>query len=100
LVFEIYAHRPASGDPKGRQLQRWQVPLAAASDQQSYWSRSTRCYEIPLKVNIAALPQQSKFVLVGRYTNPWNEHLEDEAIMDLAGLISELKADLRDTGEH
>lgn len=95
MVFELYTHRQPSADPKGQQLQTWQVPVTNSADQEKYWNRATRQYEFPLKVNAAGLPRQPKFVLVARYTNPWNEHLEDEALLDLSSLISELKAELR-----
>ncbi len=91
IVFELYTYRPASADPKGEQLQTWQLALAGDRDQRTYWNHTTRMYDFPLEVKLAGAPGGSKFVLLARYNNPWNEHLQDQAIIDLAGMVSELK---------
>ena len=95
LVFELYTFREASADPKGRQLQTWQVSLAGRKDQDTYWDHITRTYEFPLQVNVATMPKDRRFVLLARYSNPWNEHLEDQSVIDLSKLISQIKADLQ-----
>ncbi len=95
IVFELYTYRRASADPKGTQVQTWQLGLASDKDQQTYWNHTTRMYEFPLRVDVAAMPKSRKFVLLARYSNPWNEHLEDQAVIDLSGMVSELKEQLR-----
>ena len=95
IVFELYTYRPASADPKGRQLQTWQLGLAGDRDQRTYWNHTTRMYEFPLQVKLDGAPGASKFVLLARYNNPWNEHLQDQAILDLSSMVSELKERLR-----
>ena len=98
IVFELYTYRPASADPKGQQLQTWQLGLAGDRDQRTYWNHTTRMYDFPLQVKLDTWPGGSKFVLLARYNNPWNEHLQDQAILDLAGMVSELKERLRGGG--
>lgn len=95
IVFELYTYRPASADPKGQQLQTWQLGLAGDKDQRTYWNHTTRMYDFPLQVTLDTWPGGSKFVLLARYNNPWNEHLQDQAIIDLSGMVSELKERLR-----
>lgn len=95
IVFELYTYRPASADPKGQQLQTWQLELAGDRDQRTYWNHTTRMYDFPLQVKLDTWPGGSKFVLLARYNNPWNEHLQDQAILDLAGMVSELKERVR-----
>ncbi|MCH8854209.1 MAG: hypothetical protein IID41_16395 [Planctomycetes bacterium] len=98
IVFELYTYRPASADPKGEQLQTWQLELAGDRDQRTYWHHTTRMYEFPLQVKRDTWPGGTKFVLLARYSNPWNEHLQDQAILDLSGMVSDLKERARSTG--
>ncbi len=100
LVFELYAHRPAAADPKGAQIQTWELALAGDQDQQSYWNHTTLMYEFKLQVDLAAMPKRRKFVLLARYSDPWNEHMEDQAIIDLSGLASEIRDQVRDAGDE
>ena len=98
LVFELYAHRPAAADPKGAQIQTWELALASDKDQETYWNHTTLMYEFKLQVNLAAMPKGRKFVLLARYGDPWNQHMEDQAIIDLSGLASEIRAQVRGAG--
>jgi len=98
LVFELYAHRPAAADPRGAQIQTWELALASDKDQESYWNHTTLMYEFKLQVDLAAMPKGRKFVLLARYSDPWNEHMEDQAIIDLSGLASEIRDQVRSAG--
>ncbi len=95
LVFELYAHRPATADPRGAQIQTWEMALASDKDQETYWNHTTLMYEFKLQVDLAAMPKGRKFVLLARYGDPWNEHMEDQAIIDLSGLPSEIRGQVR-----
>ena len=95
IVFELYNYRAPAPDPKGAQIQTWRLDLADDKDQQTDWNHTTLMYEFPLETTLSAIPPSRKFVLLARYTNPWDEHLEHEAVIDLSGLISELKEQLR-----
>lgn len=98
LVFELYAHRPAAADPRGAQIRTWELALAGADDQETYWNHTTLMYEFPLRVDPAAVPKERKFVLLARYTDPWNEHMEHQTIIDLSGLVSEIRDEVRAAG--
>jgi hypothetical protein len=95
LVFELYAHRPAAADPRGPQIQTWELALAGDKDQATYWNHTTLMYEFKLQVDKANLPKGRKFVLLARYIDPWNEHMENQAIIDLTGLASEIRDQVR-----
>ncbi len=95
LVFELYSHRPAAADPRGAQIQTWELTLASDKDQESYWNHTTLMYEFKLQVDLAAMPRGRKFVLLARYSDPWNEHMEDQTIIDLSGLASEIRDQVR-----
>jgi len=95
LLFELYDYRPASAERKGQLLQSWEMELASRKDQAAYWNRATRMYEFPLAVDLKRLSQQPKYVLVARYANPWDEYLEDQLILDLAGLAPAVRDQLR-----
>lgn len=97
IVFELYSYRRAAADPKGTQIQTWQLALADDQDQQTYWHHATQMYEFPLRVNLSSLPKSRKFVLLARYSNPWNEYLEDQVEIDLSSMVYELKEQLRDS---
>jgi hypothetical protein len=91
LVFELYAFRGAAADPRGQQLQTWQYALATAEDQATRWNRATRMYEFPLLVDGDRVAQHKRFVVVARYTNPWGEHLEDRATIEVQAHLNELR---------
>ena len=95
IVFELYSYRQAAADPKGTQIQTWQLALADDQDQQTYWHHATQMYEFPLRVDLSSLPQSRKFVLLARYSNPWNEYLEDQVEIDLSSVVYDLKEQLR-----
>ena len=98
IVFELYAYRPAAADPRGAQIQTWELALASEKDQKTYWNHTTLMYEFKLQVDLATMPQARKFVLLARYSDPWNEHMEDQAIIDLSGLASEIRDQVRGAG--
>jgi len=98
LVFELYAYRPAAADPRGAQIQTWELALASEKDQETYWNHTTLMYEFKLQVDLAVMPQGRKFVLLARYSDPWNEHMEDQAVIDLSGLASEIGDQVRGAG--
>lgn len=87
LVLELYNHRQAAADPKGSQLQVWELDMATEKDQESYFNRLTRMYEFPLLVDRTQVPQSKQFVLVARYTNPWGKHIETEEVLDIEPLL-------------
>ena len=94
LVFELYTYRPASAEPKGQLAQTWRHSLSSKKDQDARWDRATRMYKFQLMVDKTTMPKSSKYVILARYTNPWNEHFEDEAVIDLTGLLYEIKQEL------
>ncbi len=95
IMLELHTFRQASADPKGTLIQHWELPLDHARDQETYWNRATRTYEFPLAVTATALPPGPKFVILARYANPWNQFLEDEAVIDVSTMVAQLKSDAR-----
>jgi hypothetical protein len=75
--FELYSRKPASGDPKGEQIEFWQVRIGTAKEQQTYWDRVARMYQFPLGWDFAP-PPGKKYVLAATYHAPSGERLEDE----------------------
>ena len=91
IVIQLYAFRNASADPKGQLIETWNYNLTSVNDQVQYWNRNTRMYEIPLSLDIAKLSQARKFVMLARYINPWNEHIENQEIIDLTDFYIDTK---------
>lgn len=86
--FELYSHRRASADPKGEQLQFWEVTLDNDRDQRRFWDRTAQMYVFPLEVVpdavVADKPALSgKFVLVATYHTPDGVHLSDELVLSV-----------------
>ena len=91
VLFELYSYRPAAADPKGRLIQTWQHTLATRDDQAAYWNRLTRMYEFPLAIGDTTIPRKERFVMVARYTDPWDHRLENQVELDLAAHSAALK---------
>lgn len=75
--FELYSRKPASGDPKGEQIEFWQARIGTPNEQQTYWDRVARMYQFPLGWDFAP-PPGKKYVLVATYVAPNGERLSDE----------------------
>ena len=85
LYFELYAYRPASGEPKGERLEFWDRTLATADDVKLYWDRTAQMYEFPLAWTQGLPPTPSrKYLLTVSYRTPWDETLEDQYELELA----------------
>ena len=78
---ELYEHVPASGDQKGRRLERWEIPLSTAEQQLQHWNDITQMYEFLLRVDPAPIAAADKYVLAVTYNSPLGEHLTDECII-------------------
>jgi len=79
--IELYSHVPATAQPKGEQLQIWNIPLQTAEQQRTYWNQITQMYEFKLGLDTDKLPTQDKYVLAVTYNSPLGEHLQDETII-------------------
>lgn len=85
MQFELYRHRPASGQIKGERIQFWEVPITSAKHIRQFWDRTAQMYLFKLAVDeIAGLPVGVKYVLTVRYNSPQGEHLEDEYVFHLS----------------
>ncbi len=75
--FELYTYRPASPDPKGEQIEFWEVRIGSPEEQQRYWDKVARMYVFPLGWDYAPPPGR-KYILVVTYSSPYDERLMDE----------------------
>ncbi|RJP31709.1 MAG: hypothetical protein C4547_15020 [Phycisphaerales bacterium] len=80
---ELFEFRPASGEPKGRQLARWVVPLVEEEDQRTYWNPVTQMYEFRLGLRRESVPAQDQYVVLVTYNSPLGSHLSDEEVIDV-----------------
>ncbi|UCE60563.1 MAG: hypothetical protein JSU63_02195 [Phycisphaerales bacterium] len=79
---ELYEYVPASGDDRGRRLEYWDIELATALHQRTFWNQATQMYEFRLQVDPTKIPVRDRFVLRVVYSTPLGEHLTDECIID------------------
>ncbi len=101
IVFEFFTYREPAADPKNEQIQRWEFAINTLEKQETYWDPRTRLYKFPLLVDKSRLApgkrgkEDKKYVLVARYNDAWGEHLESQATIDLTGLISQVREEIR-----
>ena len=78
---ELFDYVPASGDQKGRRIDRWDVQLRTEEQQRTYWNQITQMYEFRLRVNSAVVPAGDKYVLAVTYNSPFGKHLTAEGLI-------------------
>ncbi len=78
---ELFEHVAASGDQKGRRLERWDVELATSAQQRRYWNQLTQMYEFRLGVDPKVMPQAERYVLLVTFNSPLGDHLVDECVI-------------------
>lgn len=77
----LYEHVAASGDAKGRRLERWTIGLDTAEQQRAYWNAMTQMYEFRLGIKSVKIPAADKYVLAVTYSSPFGERLTDECLI-------------------
>ncbi len=82
--IELYEYRPASGEPRGRQLARWVIPLEQEDDQRTFWNPVTQMYEFRLGLSRDSVPAEDRYVVLVTYNSPLGSHLSDEATIDVS----------------
>jgi hypothetical protein len=80
----LYEYVPASGDPKGRRLEHWDIELATHEQQRRYFNSMTQMYEFKLGIDPAKIPPAEKYILAVTYSSPLGEHLTDECLISYA----------------
>jgi len=78
---ELYEHTPASGNPRGRRLESWDIQIGTKKQQETYWNQVSQMYEFRLGVARETLPTAGKFVVRVTYNSPLGDHLSDECII-------------------
>lgn len=82
LRVELYVYVPASGEPRGKRLEHWEVDLSTAKQQETYWNALTQMYEFHLGINEKAIPPAERYLLVVTYSSPLGQRLVDECTLD------------------
>ena len=84
VLIELYEFRPASGEPKGREIEQWEIQLASAKDQRRYWNRFAEMYDLPLMLSPQTLAsaRPGKYVVEVTYNNPLGEHMVAQHIFE------------------
>ena len=77
----LYEHIAASGDAKGRRLERWNVELATTQQQRAHWNAMTQMYEFRLGIEAGKIPPADKYILAVTYSSPFGERLTDECLI-------------------
>lgn len=75
--FELFAHRPASGDPYGQRFGVWTLSVNTARLLQQYWDRPSKYYKFPLEIDGGPLPP-GKYILTAQFVGPAGNKLFDE----------------------
>lgn len=88
MHVELYEFVPASGDHRGRQLERWDIDLSTVEKQRTYWNPLTQMYEFRLGADLTRIQPAEKYLMTVTYTSPLGQHLNDEFLLrfDLLGL--------------
>lgn len=81
MRIELFEHTPASGNPRGRRLEMWEIQIASRKQQETYWNQVSQMYEFRLGVSRETLPAADKFVVRVTYNSPLGDHLSDECII-------------------
>ncbi|MEK6676362.1 MAG: hypothetical protein AABZ47_11995 [Planctomycetota bacterium] len=81
IRVELYEYLPASGEPRGRLLEHWDVDLSTAKDQKVFWNKMTQMYEFRMAVDPTLIPPAEQYVLGVTYTSPLGEHLTDDCLI-------------------
>lgn len=90
FIFELYAHRDASGNHRGDLLQSWTQPVADPEDQKRFWERVTSTYEFQLSWEGQPIPPQKKYVLAVSFQAPGGKRLFDEYTFEFRVLREEI----------
>ena len=80
----LYEYVPASGDPKGRRLEHWDIELATPGQQRRHFNAMTQMYEFKLGIDPTRIPPAEKYVLAVTYSSPLGDHLTDECLISYA----------------
>jgi hypothetical protein len=73
--IELYHFQPASGEPKGRRIEQWDVAINTSREQETYWNNVTQMYEIPLERDVSGMSPDERYVLEVTYNTPLGEHM-------------------------
>jgi hypothetical protein len=79
--IELYSYLQASAERKGRQLQKWTIPLQTEKQQKAHWNRLTQMYEFRVGVDVARIPRADRYVLLVTYRSPFGTFLTDELVL-------------------
>ncbi len=74
--FELYTHRPASGNPLGERVGYWSIELTDQSSIAKYWDRYSRFFKFDLKLSQGVL-KPGKYILTATFTPPGGDRIED-----------------------
>lgn len=78
---ELYEFQPASGQPRGKLLEHWNIDLSNVKQQRLFWNRITQMYEFRLGVDPDRIPRAEKYVLSVTYGSPLGDRLTDECLL-------------------
>lgn len=80
--FELYARRPASGDPLGQEIAHWNnVQIDSEERIRGYWESLSRFFRFPLKLPGDPLPA-GQYILVARLVTPTGAKLTDDYVFE------------------
>jgi len=94
LRVELYEYVPASGLPRGRRLEQWDVELVSDDQQRKYWNQLTQMYELRLGVDPKRIPSADRYVLLVTYDSPFGDRLTDEYMIQSRASTSEPRGGL------
>jgi len=81
LRVELFAYRPASGEPAGHKVRQWDVALHTADSQRRYWNRVTSLYELRLEAAEGIDPVE-KYLVRLTYANPLSERITEDYVLE------------------
>ena len=84
LGVELLAFVPTSGDPRGRPLARWNVPLSSRIDQTTHWNRATGMYELILGLDRTTIEPKSRYVVQVTATDVFGSMQTSHLVMEPA----------------
>ena len=79
--IELFEFVPASGEPRGKRIDHWEIHLETEKQQRAFWNGVTQMYKFHLAVPSVALTSGRRYVLAVTYHSPLGDRLTDEFVM-------------------
>ncbi len=81
IRVELNEFVPASGNERGKPLERWDIDLSTVKQQKAFWNQLTQMYQFRLGVDPERVAKAERYILSVTYSSPLGGHLTDECVL-------------------